>query len=184
MANRMIRGGGFDGIFESVKKQALLVCLPLLVCCSRAGENPLPVEPLQPRSEYDLEARELRIMTQSWGPHQRRIKVGANVWIFTSICNVGLQSIKDADFSQSLELNGKIVVQPVFVRNSRQPPLRPGGCLKSVLTSPRVVSLGGWGFRPGLPGRYEFKLRAHLEPSLEEENVDNNELVVVIEVEQ
>ena len=167
-----------------MKKRALLGCLCFLMCCSRAGENPLPVEPAQPRSEYDLEARELRIMTQSWGPHQRRIKVGANVWISYSICNVGLQSIQGKDYRDSLELNGKTVIDSPFGIYRSFGPLAPGGCLKGQLTSPRVLSLGGWGFRPGVPGRYEFKLRAHLEPSLEEENVDNNEIILEVEVEQ
>ena len=159
-----------------MKKPALLACLSVFfLCCSRAGENPLPIEPLLPRSEYDLEASELKIQNQQGGPHRPRIKIGSDVWIFTSICNVGLQPIPGAYYGESLEVNGKIVHRHSLGVYSSFGPLAPGGCNKGAVSLSRM---------PEEPGRYEFKFQVHLSSRLEEENKDNNELVLVVEVEQ
>ena len=185
MANRMIRGGGFDCIFESVKKKALLVCFSFLVCCSRAGENPLPVEPLQPRSEYDMEASELKIQVQAGGPHRPQIKVGADVWVYHSICNVGLQTIHARNIAESLEVNGRIVKPARFYPETTLGPLLPGRCRKGLLSTPEDVTHPDfWGFKPEEPGRYEFTYRVHLSTRLVEENQDNNEIILEVEVEQ
>lgn len=166
-----------------MKKRALLLCLCFLTCCSRAGENPLPIAPVQPRSEYDLEAAEFSIkLTDRGTPHQSRIKVGTDVWVFRKICNVGLQSIHRRFYTQSVEVNGEIVRPHYFGEYSTLgPPLVPGGCQKGFISVPGATE---WQFRPEEPGRYEFKLIVHLSPRLEEDNKANNELVVVVEVVQ
>ena len=167
-----------------MKKRALLACLPLLVCCSRAGENPLPIEPLQPRSEYDLEAAELKIQVQAGGPHTLRIKAGADVWIWARLCNVGLKSIHGTEITQSLEINGKIVRPPQFGEFSRRL-FDPGECNSGSLSLPaQADNPAVWGFKPEEPGRYEFRYVVHLRQRLEEENIANNEIVVVVEVVQ
>lgn len=167
-----------------MKQLGLLACLPLLVCCSRAGENPLPVEPLLPRSEYDIEASNLKIAVQQGGPHRQRIKVGADVWIVTKYCNVGLQSIPGKDYRDTLEFNGRMVRDPPFGVYRSFGPLVPGQCIRGETSHPAQAGLGVWYFRAAVPGRYEFKYRVHLKSPLEEENLSNNEFVVVIEVEQ
>ena len=167
-----------------MKKRALLVCLCFLTCCSRAGENPLPVESLLPRSDYDLQASDLKIQVREGGPHTLRIKVGVDVWIWSSICNVGLQSIHDRDYTESVEINGEVVQPPRFGEFSGLGPLVPGECNRGSVSSPEMIAYGGWGFKPEEPGRYEFKYLVHLRPRLEEENKANNEIVVVVEVEQ
>ena len=165
-----------------MRQQALLVCLSFLVCCSRAGENPLPIEPLQPRSEFDLEASELLIRKDPWAPHDPQIKIGADVWIYTTICNVGLQPVHARDYAESLELNGKIVRPAQFFPHTTLGPLLPERCSLGSFSNPDVGRYGGWVFKPEEPGRYELKYRVHISPRLEEENKDNNELVVVVEV--
>ena len=167
-----------------MKKRALLLCLCFLTCCSRAGENPLPIAPVQPRSEYDLEARNLKISVQNGGPHRQRIKVGADVWITKERCNVGLQSISGKDYRDTLEFNGRMVRDPPFGVYRSFGPLVPGQCIRGQPSVPSQAGLGVWYFRPDAPGQYEFKYRVHLRPPLEEENLSNNEFVVVIEVEQ
>ena len=165
-----------------MKKQALLACLSFLVCCSRSGENPLPIEPLQPRSEYDIEASELRITTQSGGPHSPTIKVGADVWIATKVCNVGLQPVSGVSIGESLGVNGRRVASHTGPRSSR---LVPGGCSRGVISHPGQAAYPGvWYFKPEEPGRYEFKYRVSLSSLFEEENKDNNELVVAVEVKE
>ena len=168
-----------------MKKQALLACLSLLVCCSRAGENPLPIEPLVPRSDYDLQASDLKIQVREGGPHTLRMKVGADVWIWSSICNVGLQTIRGSDYTKSVEINGKIVRPPRFGEYSGLGPLVPGVCNRGSVSLPSQARYPGvWFFKPEEPGRYEFKYLVHLRPRLEEENIANNEIVVVVEVVQ
>ena len=164
-----------------MKKQALLACLSFLLCCSRAGENPLPIEPLQPRSEYDIEASDLRITTQSGGPHSPTIKVGADVWIATKVCNVGLQPVSGVSIGTSLKLNGRRVASNTLSSGR----VDPGGCRRGVISHPGQAAYPGvWYFKPEEPGRYEFKYRVSLSSLFEEENKDNNELVVAVEVKE
>lgn len=161
-----------------MKKRALLVCLCFLVCCSRSGENPLPIEPLLPRAQYDLEASEFKIQVQSEGPHSQRIKMGADIWVFTKVCNVGLESVQTGSMAETLALNGKRVASGTFPNR----PLGPGGCIKGVMVNRKTVAAGGWRFSPEEPGRYEFSYRVYLSSRYEEENTENNELVKVVEV--
>lgn len=170
-------------------RSLLWVCLPfLLLHCSRKGENPLPQEPIQPRSAYDLEATSLVFRTVAGGSPTTTFRVGQDFWTGIGISNVGLQPIPGSAIDFSEYQNGRVIT-PRGQNDFRQmAPLAPGSTWKFGLSPPQATVRGGvnsrkWTFTRE-PGTYELKLIAHLHHRYEEENKDNNEFILTVEVKE
>lgn len=171
-------------------RSLLWVCLPfLLLHCSRKGENPLPQEPIQPRSAYDLEATYLVFRTVAGGSPTTTFRVGQDFWTGFQITNVGLQTIPREAIDFAMYQDGKAVVPRSrweWVRNRSS--LTPGASWKGGSSPPHATVAGGvnsrrWTFTRK-PGIYELNLEVYLHPRYEEENKDNNEFILTVEVKE
>ncbi len=163
----------------------LCACLPIiLLYCARKGENPLPVEPIMPLPDYDLEATSLEFRTDPSKDPTTTFRVGEDLWVRFAISNVGVQPVRRKDFNYSLHQNDTIIQRALTERGTWPiydgPPLAPGDQYEIWKSPPYSRE---WTFTQN-PGTYELKLEVLLHPQYEELLKDDNVFTLTVEVKE